>query len=72
MTIKKLSEFIDMPLKTLLSIIKQKKESSISLIDDNYSLTKQDTELLSDFLFQNAYSCKICKDKKEDILEKNN
>ena len=69
MTIKKLSEFIDMPLKTLLSIIKQKKESSISLIDDNYSLTKQDTELLSDFL-QNAYSCKIRKDKKEDILEK--
>lgn len=69
MTIKKLSEFIDMPLKTLLSIIKQKKEPSISLIDDNYSLTKQDTELLSDFL-QNAYSCKIRKDKKKIFLKK--
>lgn len=69
MAIKKLSEFIDMPLKTLLSIIKQKKKSSISPVDGDYSLTKQDIELLSDFL-QNAYNGKVRKDKKEELLEK--
>jgi hypothetical protein len=68
MTIRQLSEFIGMPLKTLSSIIKQKKNSSI-LFDNNYSLTVQDIELLSDFL-QNAYNTKIRKDKKEELLEK--
>lgn len=68
MTIQELSDFIGMPLKVLSSIIKQKKNSSI-LLDNNYSLTEQDIQLLSDFL-QNAYNAKIRKDKKEELLEK--
>ncbi len=68
MSIQDLSKFVDMPFRTLLSIVKQKTKSAISF-DNDYFLTEQDVETLSDFL-QNAYATKIRKDKAENIFEK--
>lgn len=68
MTVKQLSDFLDIPTTILLSIIKQKNKSVMDL-SENYILTEIILTPCLDFL-QNAYNIKIRKDKKQTLLEK--
>lgn len=68
MTIAQLSNFIDMPLRILVSIIKQ-KDKSITNLSEDYVLSENNVRPCLDFL-QNAYNIKIRKDKEQAELDK--
>ncbi len=68
MTLKQLSDFIDIPMTVLFSIIKQKNKSVAELTEDDI-LTELILTPCLDFL-QNAYNIRLRKDKKQASLDK--
>ena len=68
MTFKQLSDFINIPMTVLLSIIKQKNKSVAKLTEEDIMTELILTPCL-DFL-QNAYNIRLRKDKKQASLDK--